>query len=207
MDAKAIFTGHSAVVEDVAWHLLHESSSGSVADDQKLMTRDTRSNTTSKWSHLVNEHTAEVNCLSSKPDRECILANGSAEKTVASWDLRDLKLKLHTLESHKDETFQVHWSPHNQTILASSGADRRLDVWNLSKIGEEQSAKDGSPELLSIHGGHTAEISDFSWNPSEPWVIFPVSEDNTVQTWRMAENIYNDEESDVMTAELEGQGS
>lgn len=37
MDAKAIFTGHSAVVEDVAWHLLHESLFGSVADDQKLM--------------------------------------------------------------------------------------------------------------------------------------------------------------------------
>lgn len=37
VDAKAIFTGHSAVVEDVAWHLLHESLFGSVADDQKLM--------------------------------------------------------------------------------------------------------------------------------------------------------------------------
>lgn len=37
VDAKAIFTGHPAVVEDVAWHLLHESLFGSVADDQKLM--------------------------------------------------------------------------------------------------------------------------------------------------------------------------
>lgn len=37
MDAKTIFTGHTAVVEDVSWHLLHESLFGSVADDQKLM--------------------------------------------------------------------------------------------------------------------------------------------------------------------------
>lgn len=44
---------------------------------------------------------------------------------VALWDLRNLKLKLHSFESHKDEIFQVQWSPHNETILASSGTDRR----------------------------------------------------------------------------------
>ena len=70
---------------------------------------------------------------------------------MALWDLRNLKLKLHSFESHKDEIFQVQWSPHNETILASSGTDRRLHVWDLSKIGEEQSAEDaedGPPELL-----------------------------------------------------------
>jgi histone-binding protein RBBP4 len=40
----------------------------------------------------------------------------------------------------------------------------KLNVWDLSKIGEEQSsedAEDGPPELF-VHGGHTAKISDFS---------------------------------------------
>ena len=99
--------------------------------------------------------------------------------------------------------FQVQWSPHNETILASSGTDRRLHVWDLSKIGEEQSqedAEDGPPELLFIHGGHTAKISDFSWNPNDPWVICSVSEDNIMQVWQMAENIYNDEEVDPAAA-------
>ncbi|GIX83491.1 histone-binding protein RBBP7 [Caerostris extrusa] len=185
VDAKTVFTGHTAVVEDVAWHLLHESLFGSVADDQKLMIWDTRSNNTSKPSHTVDAHTAE---------------------TVALWDLRNLKLKLHSFESHKDEIFQVQWSPHNETILASSGTDRRLHVWDLSKIGEEQSpedAEDGPPELLFIHGGHTAKISDFSWNPNEPWVICSVSEDNIMQVWQMAENIYNDEEPETLNADLE----
>merc|ERR1712203_23235 len=65
---------------------------------------------------------------------------------------------------------------------------RRLHVWDLSKIGEEQSAEDaedGPPELLFIHGGHTAKISDFSWNPNDPWVICSVSEDNIMQVWQM----------------------
>ncbi|CAO2589167.1 Histone-binding protein RBBP4 [Lemmus lemmus] len=80
VDAKTIFTGHTAVVEDVSWHLLHESLFGSVADDQKLMIWDTRSNNTSKPSHSVDAHTAEVNCLSFNPYSEFILATGSADK-------------------------------------------------------------------------------------------------------------------------------
>ena len=170
-----------------------------------------------------------MNCLSFNPYSEFILATGSADKTVALWDLRNLKLKLHSFESHKDEIFQVNfwsalfdqwnrllneicnfaqvqWSPHNETILASSGTDRRLHVWDLSKIGEEQSAEDaedGPPELLFIHGGHTAKISDFSWNPNDPWVICSVSEDNIMQVWQMAENIYNDEEPETPASELE----
>ena len=42
INAKSIFTGHTAVVEDVAWHLLHESLFGSVADDHKLCIWDIR---------------------------------------------------------------------------------------------------------------------------------------------------------------------
>ena len=141
LDALSIYNGHTAVVEDVSWHLLHESLFGSVADDQKLMIWDTRSNNTNKPSHIVDAHSAEVNCLSFNPYSEFILSTGSADKTVALWDLRNLKLKLHSFESHKDEIFQVQWSPHNETILASSGTDRRLHVWDLSKIGEEQSAE------------------------------------------------------------------
>ncbi|PFX31200.1 Histone-binding protein RBBP7 [Stylophora pistillata] len=210
MEAQRIFTGHTAVVEDVSWHLLHESLFGSVADDHKLMIWDTRSNNSSKATHTVDAHTAEVNCLSFNPYSEFILATGSADKTVALWDLRNLKLKLHSFESHKDEIFQVQWSPHNETILASSGTDRRLHVWDLSKIGEEQSsedAEDGPPELLFIHGGHTAKISDFSWNANEPWVLCSVSEDNIMQVWQMAENIYNDEEPDTPASELESGAS
>ena len=72
-----------------------------------FMIWDTRSNATTKPSHVVDAHTAEVNCLSFNPYSEYILATGSADKTVALWDLRNLKLKLHSFESHKDEIFQV----------------------------------------------------------------------------------------------------
>lgn len=115
----------------------------------RLMIWDTRNNSPSKPAHTVEAHSAEVNCLSFNPYSEFILATGSADKvtiifhsnvtfcaiqTVALWDLRNLKLKLHSFESHKDEIFQVQWSPHNETILASSGTDRRLHIWDLRYV-------------------------------------------------------------------------
>uniref|UniRef100_A0A8C5G8S5 Histone-binding protein RBBP4-like n=1 Tax=Gouania willdenowi TaxID=441366 RepID=A0A8C5G8S5_GOUWI len=171
VDAKTIFTGHTAVVEDVSWHLLHESLFGSVADDQKLMIWDTRSNNTSKPSHAVDAHTAEVNCLSFNPYSEFILATGSADKVM---------LQSHLFYYFFKTFFQVQWSPHNETILASSGTDRRLNF---------------------IHGGHTAKISDFSWNPNEPWIICSVSEDNIMQVWQMVIYAHVLKGSDVSTCQ------
>jgi histone-binding protein RBBP4 len=93
---------------------------------------------------------------------------------------------------------QIGWSPHNPTILSSCGADRRLNVWALHKIGDEQSpedAEDGPPELLFVHGGHTSKISDFAWNPQAEWMISSVAEDNILQIWQMSEEIYTKDEN------------
>lgn len=38
--------------------------------------------------------------------------------------------------------------------------------------------------------------SDFSWNNNDDWVVASVSEDNILQVWQMAENIYNEEDDD-----------
>jgi WD40 repeat protein len=110
--------------------------------------------------------------------------------------MRKLDQKLHSFESHTDEILQLAWSPHHETVFASSGADRRLNVWDLNRIGEEQSiedAEDGPPELLFVHGGHTNKISDLAWNVNEPWMLSSVAEDNICQVWQMAKHIYRGE--------------
>jgi len=204
-DATTIFKGHTSVVEDVAWHMGHEQLFGSVGDDHKLFIWDLRAS--DKPQKEIEAHNLEVNCLSFNAFNDFILATGSADKTVALWDMRNLGRKLHSFEGHKDAVFNVQWSPKNETILASSGTDRRVHIWDLSRIGDEQSAEDaqdGPPELLFIHGGHTSKVSDLSWNPHEPWAIASVAEDNILQIWQMAENIYTDEEKeDVPDDQLE----
>lgn len=191
--ALHIYKEHSGVVEDVAWHPRHPHLFGSVGDDKKLIFWDLRKTTDTAAYNQVEAHTAEVNCIAFNPFNEFIVATGSADKTVALWDMRNTSRKLHNFDSHTEEVFQVGWSPHSEAILASSGADRRLMVWDLSRIGEEQTpedAEDGPPELLFIHGGHTAKISDFAYNGNDPWVVASVAEDNILQIWQMAESIW-----------------
>ena len=65
-------------------------------------------------------------------------ATESPAMQVALHDLRNLRKPLHTFNHHPEEVFQIGWSPKNETILASCGADRRLMVWDLSRIGDEQ---------------------------------------------------------------------
>lgn len=166
LDAMQIYAGHTGVVEDVAWHCRHPHLFGSVGDDKALMLWDTRRPAADACLHKVEAHAAEVNCLAFNPVNEFILATGSADKTVALFDIRNLGERLHTFMAHSEEVFQLSWSPKHETVLASCGADRRLMVWDLNKIGDEQDkedAEDGPPELLFIHGGHTSKVSCDTW--------------------------------------------
>lgn len=61
----------------------------------------------------------EVSSVSFKWIGKFVLANGSTDTTVALWDMRNLKLKVHSFENHGDEIIQVEWSPFNQAIVAS----------------------------------------------------------------------------------------
>ncbi|CAN6205191.1 unnamed protein product [Urochloa humidicola] len=195
LDAQQVFEAHEDLVEDVAWHLKDENIFGSVGDDCKLMVWDLRTN---KPGQSIPAHQKEVNSLSFNPFNEWILATASGDATVKLFDMRKLSRSLHTFDSHEGEVFQVEWNPNLPTVLASSAADKRVMIWDVNRIGDEQSeedADDGPPELLFVHGGHTAKISELSWNPSEKWVVASVGEDNILQIWEMAESIYSDDYS------------
>jgi histone-binding protein RBBP4 len=194
------FVGHTQVVEDVAWHNHHEAYLGSVGDDKRFVLWDVRQPTPVQ---SIEAHSAEVYTVAFNPFSEWIFCTGGGDRVVVLWDLRNLKTKLHTFVSHTSEVFQVHWAPFNETILASCAGDRRIHIWDVSKIKEPQSpedAEDGPPELLFIHGGHTAKVTDFGWNPVENWIIASAAEDNILQIWQMAEHIYHDIDDETTDA-------
>lgn len=65
--------------------------------------------------------------------------------------MRNLKSSLHTLRGHQQEILQLSWSPHHDSVLATASSDRRILVWDISKIDTPQTpeeAEDGPPELL-----------------------------------------------------------
>ncbi len=108
--------------------------------------------------HIVEGHREEVNCVAFNPANEYMLATGSSDATVALWDMRKMTTAggaaakpLHILEGHTGDVLQLQWSPHHEGVLASAAADRRINVWDLTRIGTEQDpedAEDGPPELL-----------------------------------------------------------
>lgn len=109
------YRGHSAFVEDVAWHNHHEDIFASVGDDKYLLFWDTRNKPDSPKQRVL-AHDGEVNAVSFSPANEFLLATGSGDKTVALWDMRNTKSKLHSLEAHTDEVLQLAWSPFHETV-------------------------------------------------------------------------------------------
>lgn len=197
LQPKDTYLGHTDIVEDVDWNYHNEHVFASCGDDKMICVWDVRERTPT--SKIVEAHSAEINSLSFNPYTEHLLLSASSDKTAGLWDLRKLQTKLHSFESHEGQLYNIEWSPFSATVMASSGLDRQVRIWDLSKIGLDQDpedARDGPPELLFIHGGHSGRITDFSWNRNDDWMLSSVSDDNTVHIWQMAENIFSpDDES------------
>jgi len=194
VSAVNTWTGHSSVVEDVDWHRFSPHLFGSVGDDRCFCLWDTRKANENVAAQVVEDaHQGDINCLEFNPHNQYLVATGGSDNKANVWDIRNLKECFHSLESHTKGVYQACWSPHSEFCLATGSADTRIMCWDMSRIGEEQTKEQseaGPPELIFIHGGHTAKISDFSWNVHKPWTFASVAEDNILQVWQMTEIHY-----------------
>jgi histone-binding protein RBBP4 len=193
MDVQAlqVFKGHKSGVEDVAWCHFSSTKFASVGDDSQLLVWDARDNCSGKPVDFVhNAHNGDIHCLAFNPFDEFSIATGGSDGLVCLWDTRSLKKKVKSLRGHSEGVYQVSWAPAERNILASSGIDRRVYVWNTTDTSlSVDSFAESSPELLFLHGGHTSKVSDFSWSQDNRLLVASVAEDNILQVWKMV--IYN----------------
>ena len=180
------YEGHTNGAEDVQWHNFHQDIFGSVGDDKRLSIWDIRDNDKKAFKSVI-AHERDVLSLDFNPFNEYLLGTSSADYTVALWDLRNLSQKVHELKEHKDEVVKISWSPFKEAVLASAGNDRRIMIWDLSKVGQKSNREnaEGPAELLFIHGGHTNNIMEMSWNQNEEYLLASVSFDNDIQIWQI----------------------
>ncbi|KAF9225324.1 WD40 repeat-like protein [Gyrodon lividus] len=204
-----VYRGHNSVVGDVDWHPTKGDVFASVGDDKLLLLWDTRSPT--EAATKIQAHNREILSCAFNPVQEHLIITGSADKTIVLHDIRSPRKKLHVFESHTDEVLHLAWSSHVASVFASASSDRRVNIWDLSQIGVEQTPddqEDGPPELMFIHGGHTARPSDFCWAPGEgeQWTAATTSEDNVVMIWQPTMRIWAGDEVKIDDKELEGEG-
>jgi histone-binding protein RBBP4 len=202
------YTHHNLGVTDVQYHPTIKPFIGTVSDDMTMQIIDVRQPSTTKSALVArNGHLDAINSLAFNPKEDVIVATASADNTIGIWDLRHIKDKVHTLEGHCDAVTALSWHPQEPGILASASYDRRVLFWDLSRVGEEQTPDDqddGPPELLFMHGGHTNHLTDFCWNPNDPWLVCSAAEDNVMQVWKVADAIIGiDEASRIRMDELE----
>jgi histone-binding protein RBBP4 len=180
---------------------------GTVSDDLTLQIIDVRRADTTKAAVVARDgHSDAINALSFNPRSEFLIATASADKTIGIWDMRNLKMKIHTLEGHNDAVTSLSWHPLETSILGSGSYDRRVIFWDLSRAGEEQTPEDqedGPPELLFMHGGHTNHLADFSWNLNDPWLVCSAAEDNLLQIWKVADAIVNQDDVEMPMNEMD----
>lgn len=80
----------------------------------------------------------------------------------------------------------IEWHPTDESMLAVSGADNQLSVWDLSVEADDEAAgmtgavsdglKDLPPQLLFIHQGQT-DIKELHFHPQIPGVILSTAAD------------------------------
>jgi ribosome assembly protein RRB1 len=106
-----------------------------------------------------------------------LLASGADDGSFSVWDLRYFNGYVDDTEElnfmvlrrsekpapaasfqwHKEQITSIEWHPHEESVLAVSGADDQLTIWDFSVEQDEEEMvidsdmKDIPPQLLFIH--------------------------------------------------------
>lgn len=169
------YTHHSEAAEDVAW--CNNFTIGSVGDDKKIFIVDTR---THQVANEVLGHSGNINSIDFHKNYSELLVTASSDQTIAIWDLRNMSDALRRLNCNA-EVFSAKFAPFGSGLLASTGGDNKVHIWNLGK----------EAPLRFTHEGHFCRVNEFSWNPSENLVIASVDEENYLQVWMMHPDFLN----------------
>eukprot|EP00922_Rhytidocystis_sp_ex-Travisia-forbesii_P035062 GHVS01052058.1.p1 GENE.GHVS01052058.1~~GHVS01052058.1.p1 ORF type:complete len:452 (-),score=91.31 GHVS01052058.1:241-1518(-) len=197
VDPLVKMLGHGQPAQDVCWQYGSEHVLVSVGDDGRLMVWDTREGV--KPVGETQASNLALNTLSNNRFNTDVVAVGGAEPEVTLWQLRQLSKPVHRMTQHKAAVVRVHFTSYSEKLLASASSDRTITIWDVDRIGMEQTpedAEDGPPELVFTHSGHTSPVSDFSWNPEDPyrWMVASVAENNVLQIWQPSRATFQDED-------------
>lgn len=194
-----VFNDHSHYVNDVRFSFKNDGIFGSIGEDNKFILRDLNKDNLLINQDISNKSTT-FNTFTFSPYNEDLVVFGGDDSNVYLYSLSNMQDCLHTMVGHKKSITNIEWDPFHENIIGSSSLDRRVILWDLTKIGDEQlpdELDDGVPELLMMHGGHTGGVNDFSFSKEVEWCLTSCSDDNIVHVWVVKDEVVGDWEEIV----------
>ncbi|KAJ3268305.1 ribosome biosynthesis protein rrb1 [Terramyces sp. JEL0728] len=188
---KTAFTGHKSSIEDIQWSPSQGGVFATCSADQTVKIWDSR--TKNKPQLSVHAHDSDVNVISWNRSVEYLLASGSDSGVFSIWDLRTWPSSKKTPETaatfswHKGPITSIDWHPTESSVLAVSGADEQLTIWDLALERDEEEEPmvaigaggqqiEVPPQLLFIHQGQQ-NIKELHWHKQAPGVIISTAYD------------------------------
>lgn len=187
------FLGHSASVEDLQWSPSESTVFASASCDQTVRIWDVRCDPR-KPALSAHCHESDVNVISWNRNVSYLLASGADDGSFKTWDLRAFAATASSLEStlstpvatfkwHLSAITSIEWHPTESSVLAASGADDQISLWDFAVeqdreamgVGHEDLplAPNGMPippHLLFVHQGQR-EVKEIHWHPQSPGVL------------------------------------
>ncbi|KAG1461719.1 hypothetical protein G6F56_005663 [Rhizopus delemar] len=172
------FKEHRSSVEDLQWSPTENSVFASCSADHTVKIWDTRNKKRSAVS--VRASGTDVNVISWNKKASYLLASGHDDGVFSVWDLRTFRpnqesTPVATFKWHHGPITSIEWHPTEESVLAVSGADNQLTLWDLSV--EPDSEQDGQmtqddvpPQLLFVHQGQE-DIKELHFHKQIPGCV------------------------------------
>ena len=132
------YNGHSASVEDVQWSPSENDVFASCSCDGTIRLWDVRTKVGAALQ--VKASSTDINVLSWNRVVDYLLASGADDGALCIWDLRNFTADsaVASLRWHQGAITSVEWHPREDSVLACSGADNQLTLWDMSLERDEE---------------------------------------------------------------------
>ncbi|CAK4080525.1 unnamed protein product [Aphanomyces euteiches] len=179
---KVPFTGHTASVEDIQWSPTEASVFASCSADKTVRIWDIRTKARSMLD--VVAHDQDVNVITWNRNVTHLMASGSDDGSFKIWDFRKFQADspVAHFRYHTAPVTSIEWHPTDESMLAVSGADNQISIWDMSVEEDTEAAAantsklDVPPQLLFIHQGQT-DIKELHFHPQCPGLLVSTAAD------------------------------